>query len=170
MVDANTDGTTQPEALASLLPSSSFPPSSSSCPASSSSSPTSCRYSLFSFSFSCSFYHFFYLEPRSPKLCRFGKTDLLGKVEDKVSIADISAGGMLKFDRQIVRWRRCTGSFGRFQRQEALSWSPNSRALISRTPTKKDPQFIETALWRGSTHWLGRAVGFQKRCLEEGQA
>ena len=35
---------------------------------------------------------------------------------------------------------------GRFQKLGLLIWNPNSRALIIRTPTKRDPQFIEKAI------------------------
>ena len=36
--------------------------------------------------------------------------------------------------------------YGNFPKSRALIWTPNSRALAIRTPTKRIPLFIETAV------------------------
>ena len=45
-------------------------------------------------------------------------------------------------------------NIGSFQKSGALLWTPTSRALIKRTPTRRDPQFMvgpSSPTWRNAT-------------------
>ena len=69
----------------------------------------------------------------------------LGDARNRPGSASGSAG---KGRRAHCRGLNLVGSFQKCVDRGALLWTLNSRALI-RTPTKRSPEFLETASWAG---------------------